>query len=61
MAAIAIGLFLGLAASAPEIGFSRFDRHGERGFLGDVGGVGHGDLVWVKKPLSPFKAHFQAY
>jgi hypothetical protein len=60
MAAIAIRLLLGLAASAPEIGLSRFDRHGEGGFLGDVGGVGHGGLVWVKTPLSPFQAHFQA-
>ena len=60
MAAIAIGLFLGLAASAPEIGLSRFDRHGEGGFLGDVGGVGHGSLAGVKTPLSLFQAHFQA-
>ena len=41
MAAIAIGLFLGLAASAPEIGLSRFDRHGEGGFLGDIWNVRH--------------------
>lgn len=39
MATIAKGLFLRLAARAPEIGLACLDRHGEGGFLGDVGDV----------------------
>ena len=39
MAAIAIGLFFGLAARTPKVGLACLDRHGEGGFLGDMGGV----------------------
>jgi len=56
MAAIAIGLLFGLAARAPEIGLSRLYRHGERGFLGDVGRVGHGASLELKRQFDLFLA-----
>ena len=39
VAAIAKGLLFRLAARAPEVSLARLDRHGEGGFLGDMGGV----------------------
>ena len=55
VAAVAEGLLLRAPAGAPEIGLAGGDLDGERGLLGDDGGVGHvlcsSAARWVKCAL----------
>lgn len=59
VAAIAEGLRFRLTTGAPEIGFAFDQIDGIGGFLGDMGGVGHGGLLWGRGQNAPWCAQEQ--